>query len=203
MSSELILIVCAANVCRSPLAELLLRRDLERVPGVRVESAGTLAQSGGEVCPRVAAWREGEGWAEAAAVHRSRRAEPELLESAALILVSSRDVRADVVLNAPEVRGRTYTLREAAHLGDGFDPTAQPTHVGVIARYAAHLDRARVVRGTVSSGHRRWSRARRADGPDIVDGHGRGRRAHRGALREVLEVSTAVATQLGGRPARS
>lgn len=202
MSSELVLVVCAANVCRSPLAEFLLNRDLEGVAGVRVESAGTLAQPGEAVCSRVAAWREGERWEAAAAVHRSRRAERELLESAALILVSSRDVRSDVVLAAPEVRGHTYTLREAAHLGDGFDLKGQSTHVGLIARYAAHLDRARVVRGTVSVRSRRWARARRADGPDIVDGHGRGRCAHQGALREVLEASTAVATQLGGGPSR-
>lgn len=202
MSSELILVVCAANVCRSPLAELLLRRGLEGIPEVQVASVGTQAQVGGEVCPLVATWRDDdEVWSVAASAHRSRRADPELLEAAALILVSSRDVRADVVLAAPEVRGRTYTLREAAHLGGEFDPAAQPRHAGVIGRYATYLDRARVVRGTIPGGRRRWGRGRRAGWPDIVDGHGRSRWAHRAALREVFEAATAVVEQLGGRPA--
>lgn len=199
MSTELILVVCAANVCRSPLAELLLRRGLEDVPGARTASAGTLVRGGGEICSLVAAWRDDEDWSVAAGAHRSHPAVPDLLEQAALILVSSRDVRADVVLAAPEVRGHTYTLREAAHLGEGFDPATQPRHLGTVARYAVHLDRSRVVRGSVPRGHRRWGRARRAAGPDIIDGHGRGRGAHRRALEEVFEATTAIVRQLGGR----
>lgn len=199
MSSDLILVVCAANVCRSPLAELLLRRGLEGAPGVRAESAGTLAQDGAMICPLVASWHHDAAWGAASGAHRSRRADAGLLEQAELILVSSRDVRADVVLAAPEVRGRTYTLREAAHLGRGFDSAAQPRHVGTVARYATHLDRARVVRGAVPDSHRRWWRARRADGSDIADGHGQGRRAHRAALAEVVGATAAVVQQLGGR----
>lgn len=199
MNNELVLVVCAANVCRSPMAELLLRRGLESVPGAWAASAGTLARQDDEICSLVGAWGGDESWRAAAGAHRARRAVPELLEQAALILVSSRDVRADVVLAAPEVRGRTYTLREAAHLGEGFDAASQPRHVGTIARYATHLDRARVVRGAIPDGHRFWGRGRRADGSDIVDGHGRRPRGHRAALTEVLEATTAVVWQLGGQ----
>ncbi|GAA1487154.1 hypothetical protein [Brachybacterium fresconis] len=199
MSSELILVVCAANVCRSPLAELLLRRGLEGVPGIHAASAGTLAQDGARICPLVTSWHDDEAWGAASTAHRSRRADAELLEQAELILVSSRDVRADVVLAAPEVRGRTYTLREAVHLGEEFDSASQPRHVGTVARYATHLDRARVVRGAVPESHRRWWRPRRADGSDIADGHGQGRWVHRAALTEVLGATTAVVRQLGGR----
>ncbi|MDN5893656.1 MAG: hypothetical protein L0H93_06475 [Nocardioides sp.] len=198
MSPELLLMVCAANVCRSPLAELLLRRGLAEHPDVQVASAGTLARSGREICFRVATWRDGGDWVAEAGAHRSRRIDPDLLEAAALILVSSRDVRADVVLAAPEVRGRTYTLREAAHLGEGFDAAAQTGHLGEVARYATHLDRARVVRGTIQGRRPRWGPARRADGPDIVDGHGRNRWAHRAALEEVSEATAAIVRQLGG-----
>ncbi|MGO2559567.1 arsenate reductase/protein-tyrosine-phosphatase family protein [Brachybacterium sp.] len=201
MSSELLLVVCAANICRSPLAELLLRRGLARLPDVWVASAGTLAQSDREICFQVATWRDDESWMAEASAHRSRRIDPDLLEAAALILVSSRDVRADVVLAAPEVRGRTYTLREAAHLGDGFDAAVQTGHLGEVARYATHLDRARVVRGTIQGRRPRWGLTRRADGPDIVDGHGRNRWVHRAALEEVSEATAAVVRQLGGRRA--
>lgn len=200
MSSELILVVCAANVCRSPLAEFMLRRGLEGVPGIRVMSAGTRAQDDAGVCPLVAQWRDDEAWAAESGAHRSHRADPDLLEEAALILVSSRDVRADVVLMAPEVRGRTYTLREAAHLGVEFESLSQPSHVGAVARYATHLDRARVVRGTVPGAGRHWGRKSPAGGPDIVDGHGRRQRAHRRALGEIRDATNGIVGQLGGDP---
>lgn len=201
MTAELLLIVCAANVCRSPLAELLMRRGLYGVEGVRVASAGTLARGEASVCESVARFREDAVWAEMAAAHRSRRALAGTLERATLILVSSRDVRADVVLAAPAVRGRTYTLREAAHLGEGFDLAAPPRHMGVVARYAAYLDRARVVTGPMPAVRRGWPGRRRPADVDIPDGHGRNRWAHGATLDDVLHATSAVVRQMGGRPA--
>lgn len=200
MTSELILVACAANVCRSPMAELLLRRGLSGMPDIRVASAGSAARAGGEICPLVAEWGGDDSWAAEAVSHRARRAAPELLRAAALILVSSHDVRAALVLQAPEVRGRTFTLREAAHLGEEFNAGTRPSHAGHILRYTAHLDRARVVRGGIPSGRGRWGRARWTVGPDIVDGHGRSRRAHRAALDGAFDATNAIIGQLGGTP---
>lgn len=203
MSSELVLVACAANVCRSPMAELLLRRGLSALPEVRVLSAGATAHDGGEICPLVAQWCTDDSWGAAAAAHRAHRVVPELLRATALILVSSQDVRAAVVLMVPEVRGRTFTLREAAHLGEGFDPSAQPSHAGLIQRYATHLDRARVVRGAPPSRSGRWRLSGRGGGPDIADGHGQSRRVHRAALNGVLGATGGIIGQLGGTPVTS
>lgn len=201
MTPELILIVCAANVCRSPLAELLMRRGLQDLEGIRVASVGTAARGEAGICGRVEQFREDDAWTAMAQAHRSRPASTGLLEQATLILVSSRDVRADVVLAAPTVRGRTYTLREAAHLGQDFEPASAPRHVGVVSRYAVQLDRARVVTGPVPRVRRLWGNGWRADGIDIPDGHGRSRRVHDSALNGVLVSTAAVVMQLGGRPA--
>lgn len=198
MTSELILLVCAANVCRSPLAELLLRDGLGAGLDVRIASAGTMTSGGSEICSLVEQFREDAAWGDEARAHRSVRIEPGMLEQAALILVASRDVRSEVVRSVPEVRGRTYTLREAAYLGNGFDPATQPRHLGTVARYAAHLDRSRVVRGSVPTGRRGWRPGRHDDGPDVIDGHGRSRWAHRGAITQVAEATASVVRQLGG-----
>lgn len=200
MKPELILVVCAANVCRSPLAELLMRRGLQEVEGLRVASAGTLVRNEAAICARVKQFRDDESWAEMATAHRSRPALAGLLEQAALILVSSRDVRADVVLAAPTVRDRTYTLREAAHLGADFDLSSPPRHVGVVSRYAVHLDRARVVTGPVRSVRRHWTSTRSAAVVDIPDGHGRNRWVHSAALNDVRVSVATVVRQLSGHP---
>ena len=41
-----VLTVCTGNICRSPLAELILAASLSDIPDVRVESAGTGALVG-------------------------------------------------------------------------------------------------------------------------------------------------------------
>ena len=97
MSAELLLLVCAANVCRSPLAELLLRRELDGLSEVRVESAGVGASGGARICELVAERHADAPWVRAAQEHRSRSLTPELLASAALVLVADREVRSEVV----------------------------------------------------------------------------------------------------------
>lgn len=198
MSSDLILAVCSANVCRSPLAELLLARGLRENSRVRVMSAGVSSREGGAICSEVMELGDEESWVAAAAAHRARPAVPELLRNAALILVPSRDVRASVVLMAPEVRGRTYMFREAACLGEGFDAANQPSHVGPVERFAAHLDQARVTRGGIPDARTRWRRKGRGAEMDIADGHGRRRRVHRAVLGGVLEATNTIVGHLGG-----
>lgn len=199
MRPELILVVCAANICRSPLAELILRQTLKGVSGIDVASAGTSARDWRGICPEVEDFRDTESWSALARAHRSRAVSPELLEQAALVLVSCRAVRADVVLASPEVRGRTYTLREAAHLGEGFRQALSAGDLGPVAIYAEYLDRARVVRGTASGGRWPWRHSRRADAMDIRDGHGAGARSHRAALEAASAAAATIARQLSAR----
>ncbi len=115
-----VLIVCRANICRSPTAELLLRRGLatnSMAHLVRVFSAGVI------VVP-------GLPWCEAAASkvskapdrtmmlenHRAREVNAERIHDADLILTAARQQRAAVVRMVPTAGVRTFTLREAAVL---------------------------------------------------------------------------------------
>lgn len=200
--SELILFVCAANVCRSPLSELLLRRGLEGSPGIRVESAGTHAREGAMICA-LAADQMADGDRESRVpAHRSRPLTPELLAEATLIVTAARDVRSDVVRMAPQVRDRVYTMREVAFLGEGFTPEPPARRVGTVSLYAMHLDRSRTVKGPVPARRSGWWRIRGVDGRDIADGHTQGAREHRRTLQDVVEASAVILGQLGGRAVR-
>ncbi|HEX8508433.1 MAG TPA: hypothetical protein VF635_02900, partial [Propionibacteriaceae bacterium] len=54
-----ILLVCTGNICRSPVAERLLRANLDS--SVRITSAGTYAVVGSAIEPRMAALLRGAG----------------------------------------------------------------------------------------------------------------------------------------------
>jgi protein-tyrosine phosphatase len=103
-----LLTVCTGNICRSPLAELYLRRGLASLDDVTVSSAGTMAVDD-DVMPD-----------QARALARSFDLEPD--EHRARFLFE-RDVRgADtehrraVVSMHPRASRYTFTLREAARL---------------------------------------------------------------------------------------
>lgn len=85
-----ILVVCTGNTCRSPLAEVLLRRalDEEKVDGVTVESAGTGA-FGGEPASEGSYLVALENDLDLAA-HRARMATRGMVADADLILAMSR-----------------------------------------------------------------------------------------------------------------
>lgn len=104
-----VLIVCTANICRSPLGVALLQ-DALGGSGIRVRGAGTLAAVGHPPVPeavdyvrRYTGMRLG-----GAALQLDRRG----AESAELILTMTQRQRAEVVQTAPSVMRRTFTLRQ-------------------------------------------------------------------------------------------
>ncbi|HJG51704.1 MAG TPA: hypothetical protein K8U89_06525 [Brachybacterium faecium] len=200
MSAELLLLVCAANVCRSPLAELLLRRELDGLSEVRVESAGVGASDGARICELVAERHADAPWVRAAQEHRSRSLTPELLASAALVLVADREVRSEVVRMSPGVRDRIFTLRDAALLIDSFEIEEPARRVGRVSRMGIHLNRHRAVRGPQPPARRRlWGR-REEDPSSIDDGHNSSLRHHHAALEAVSSTTSVVAAGLMGGP---
>lgn len=113
-----ILVVCTANICRSPTTMRALRAGLADA-GVSpdlvvVESAGVAAADGLPMCEladtmtSAALGQPGE--------HRSRRLTADVARRADLILVADRGHRTGVVQLAPATRSRTFTIRQAAQL---------------------------------------------------------------------------------------
>lgn len=203
MASQLILIVCTANICRSPLAQILMETGVDERLGIRVESVGTHARGGDPICDLAADRLSSHGYAQQATSHRARSVEADVMEQAGLILTASREVRSEIVRLSPRVRDRTYTLREAAHRGSGFQPRAVTRRGGAVVSYAAHLDQARAMMPPVPATRSVWRRGGRSeDTMSILDGHVARGRAHRMALDAVTESVETIVAQLNRSPSR-
>lgn len=114
-----ILTVCTGNICRSPLAESLLRVVLGGLP-VRVESAGTHALI--DSAPPEQTQRVGLDLGAAdIAEHCSRQLTVEQLEGADLVLAMAKEHRAAVAELLPRAVRRTFAIREFARLAAHVD----------------------------------------------------------------------------------
>ncbi|GGK29924.1 protein-tyrosine-phosphatase [Pilimelia terevasa] len=114
-----ILVVCRANLCRSPMAErltagILRDRTAGRRHGLAVASAGTHARDGAAMHPHATETLRTHGLVDGD--FRSRRLTPELLHRAQLVLTASRAHRAECARLAPAAVGRTFTLLQFARL---------------------------------------------------------------------------------------
>jgi len=123
MSKHLIVFVCTGNLCRSPMAEYLLRARLARGSEWEVGSAGVAAVPGAPA-------------SEAAVLvlreigvdlrpHRSRQLTADLVDKAALVVVMTAGHRELVRAMVPRALEKTFLLRDfdrAAERRDVEDP---------------------------------------------------------------------------------
>lgn len=180
-----ILTVCTGNICRSPLAEVLLRAELEPL-GVRVHSAGTHALVGhGMPEPALELAAQEGADPEVAAAHQARYLVEPLLADADLILTMAREHRSHVVKMMPNRLRRTFTVREFARLASTLsseDARAAADAAGGSShdRFAAVLRAVNDQRGlTPSSG----------DDDDVIDPYRRSRETY---ARSAAELTPAL-----------
>src|SRR5512136_737146 len=106
-----VLFICTANRCRSPMAEALLKRQLRDANDAeewQVMSAGTWTVAGlpaTQLAQQVMARRGLD-----LSGHRSFLLDDELLRSAAVILVMTRNQLEAIQAEFPETVGKTYLL---------------------------------------------------------------------------------------------
>lgn len=103
-----ILIVCAANRFRSPLAEYLLRRDWA-AHHVEVVSAGIHAVTGQAAHPLALEVAVDRGLLELQA-HRSRQLTPSMIRAADLVLTMDQMQQREVLAATPAFTGRVLML---------------------------------------------------------------------------------------------
>lgn len=104
-----ILMVCTGNVCRSPMAEYILRHRLGADAGITVSSAGLMALDGAPASESsVRALKE---WGMDASAHRSRMINADMVRSADRILVMTDMHRAELLRLYPEARGKVFLLK--------------------------------------------------------------------------------------------
>lgn len=117
-----IITLCTGNICRSPMAEVLLAHALA-VSGVRVSSAGIGALVDTPADPLAIALMRERGLDLSA--HRGRQATSELLYTADLVL-TAEDIHTRWVLDHnPALRGRVFRLTKFSGDRDIPDPYRQ------------------------------------------------------------------------------
>ncbi len=135
-----IVVLCTANVCRSPMAAALLARRLSGLSvAVRVRSGGML-RGGDPPLPEVISVMARYGIDITG--HRSRVACAADLARASLVLAMARDNLRYAVVTEPGAWPRAFTLRELVRRGErvGPRPPGEP-FVGWLSR--AHQGRER------------------------------------------------------------
>jgi protein-tyrosine phosphatase len=173
-----ILVVCLGNVCRSPLAERLLRLRFEENLGagssaLHVSSAGVRALVGSGMDESSAAELVRRGGDPTA--FSSRQVTSALAGSADLVLTATRTLRSRVLEEAPRALKRTFTIREFAAL------TAIPPRQGQVIGTPAHL-----VAHAAS-----WRGSADIEEYDVPDPIGKTADVHR-AVADVLDADCSV-----------
>ncbi|WP_158437868.1 arsenate reductase/protein-tyrosine-phosphatase family protein [Naasia lichenicola] len=117
-----ILVVCSGNICRSPVAEQLLRDRLSGIAGVQVHSAGTIARPGVPMTDQAIELSQRYGGQPDG--HMSRPLTAALIEGADLVLTAERSHRADVARLHPRASRFAFTLTQFARMIDSIEPDA-------------------------------------------------------------------------------
>lgn len=108
-----ILVVCTANVCRSPMVAAMLQHRLAD-QGLVIESAGVRAPVGRPMDADSAAQLSNRGIAVPGG--SARQLTPDIVAAADLVLTATRPHRADVLDLHPRSLRRTFTVVEFAAL---------------------------------------------------------------------------------------
>ena len=127
---NVILTLCIGNICRSPLAQGLLARQL---PGHTVMSAGLNALVGQGADPMSVQIATEHGFDISA--HRAQQVTSFLCQKSELILVMTQQHKSQLEQQFPVVRGKVFALGQHGQF-DIADPYRQPREAFDVA-YAA------------------------------------------------------------------
>lgn len=168
--SPRILVVCTANVCRSPVIEAMLGQRLG--PGFEVTSAGVRAPVGRPIDPGSADQLRRRGLD--VPQHAARQLTRELVAESDLVLTATRAHRAEVLDLDPRALRRTFTALELAGL-------VEDAESGSVAELVAD------------------AAARRSQGPvdvDLVDPIGRSEQVHAEVATRIEAAVASIASAL-------
>jgi protein-tyrosine-phosphatase len=111
-----ILFVCTGNICRSPMAEGLLKKMRG---DFSVSSAGISAVTGW--APPIEAAEVMEGYGVDISNHRATQVSEEMIENSDLILTMGRHHKEWIKNRYPQADGKIFTLKEYAGTGTDIE----------------------------------------------------------------------------------
>ena len=143
-----ILVVCSGNICRSPIAEGLLRRALDRRFGQAappVSSAGTIAFDGNP--PSAGSVTAAAERGVDIAAHRGTALTDDAIRAADLCVCMAAEHRDEIALRVPSAADRAFTLKELVRLLETTAPAA-PTGPETLAGRVGEAAAVRAADGT-------------------------------------------------------
>ena len=147
-----VLLVCHANLCRSPMAERLVRKAVddrlgEDAAGFRVVSAGTHAWTNQPMHPLAAEVLREHGADETGFL--SQRLTEGLVRRADLVLTSTRRQRSECVAFDPSAVGRTFTIAQFGRYAAALGPYSLTAVWPPQRRLGVMIERVSVIRGNL------------------------------------------------------
>ena len=194
MSELTILTVCSGNICRSPLAEQLIRartRDLPDAPAITVVSAGTYALDGDTMHAKSQEVARQLGITDAHG-HRARYLAAGHLRDADLVLAMARMHRRQIVSQEPRATKRTFTLREFARLADAVTDEQLLGAFAAVPPAAPLKDRLTAALELLASHRGQSHTAAHPDEDDVLDPYQRGDDAFQLSTQQILPGVEAV-----------
>jgi protein-tyrosine-phosphatase len=191
-----ILVLCTGNVCRSPIAEGMLRDLLQERfedSAPTVASAGMAGWEGSDADPRSAAAAAELGVDISG--HRARQVDVGEVRNATVVLAMAGEHRDEVSRLVPEAAGRAFTLKELVRLLESLPESPPEGDPGdVLGRRVGDADALR----------RDLGRRRAARDDDVVDPLGRRMGVFRAVAADLREWCARLVVGLFGPvPART
>ena len=156
-----VLLLCTANQCRSPMAEVLLRHHLAAVAVAATVSSAGLYEGGVPATAHGRAAMASRGLDLEA--HRSRQIDPEMVAAADLIIGMTREHVREVAVLDPSALAKAFTLKELVGRAEVMGPRSVDE---LVAPWIARLAGGRRCADLLGVGH--------DDAIDVEDPVGRG-----------------------------
>ena len=182
-----LLTVCTGNICRSPIAEAMLRASLGEL-GINISSAGTHALVGQEMTAQAGELAvAGGARASDATRHRGRLLTERMLIESDLVLTMTREHRGFAVQLTPSRLHRVFPVREFARLAGSLSDDDVRR-----AADAGSTPRARLGAAVTAISHRRGLSGAATSKDDVIDPYRRDSEIYQQAARELFPALTEV-----------